>query len=93
MDQYLGQIEMLHGDPEQETSLGNVVNQMRDGFAKLMDTPNSIPLQNEVVSLADNLARTLNRLVKASTPSGPTSRVRSKARSTTSIPSFRRSTI
>jgi len=61
-DQYLGQIEMLHGDPEQETSLGNVVNQMRDGFAKLMDTPNSIPLQNEVVTLADNLARTLNRL-------------------------------
>jgi flagellar hook-associated protein 1 FlgK len=61
-DQYLGQIEMLHGDPEQETSLGNVVNQMRDGFAKLMDTPNSIPLQNDVVSLADNLARTLNRL-------------------------------
>ena len=62
LDQYLGQIEMLHGDPDQETSLGNVVNQMRDGFAKLMDTPNSIPLQNEVVSLADNLARTLNRL-------------------------------
>jgi flagellar hook-associated protein 1 len=63
-DQYLGQIEMLHGDPDQETSLGNVVNQMRDGFAKLMDTPNSIPLQNEVVSLADNLARTLNRLAE-----------------------------
>jgi flagellar hook-associated protein 1 FlgK len=62
LDQYLGQIEMLHGDPEQETSLGNVVNQMRDGFAKLMDTPNSIPLQNDVISLADNLARTLNRL-------------------------------
>src|SRR3954452_6959173 len=61
-DQYLGQIEMLHGDPDQETSLGNVVNQMRDGFAKLMDTPNSIPLQNNVVTLADNLARTLNRL-------------------------------
>ena len=64
LDQYLGQIEMLHGDPDQETSLGNVVNQMRDGFAKLMDTPNSIPLQNEVVSLADNLARTLNRLAE-----------------------------
>jgi flagellar hook-associated protein 1 FlgK len=61
-DQYLGQIEMLHGDPEQETSLGNVVDQMRDGFAKLMDTPNSIPLQNEVVARADNLARTLNRV-------------------------------
>jgi len=62
LDQYLGQVEMLHGDPEQETSLGNVVNQMRDGFAKLMDSPSSIPLQNEVVSLADNLARTVNRL-------------------------------
>jgi flagellar hook-associated protein 1 FlgK len=64
LDQYLGQVEMLHGDPEQETSLGNVVNQMRDGFAKLMDSPSSIPLQNEVVSLADNLARTLNRLAE-----------------------------
>ena len=64
LDQYLGQVEMLHGDPDQETSLGNVVNQMRDGFAKLMDSPSSIPLQNEVVSLADNLARTTNRLAE-----------------------------
>jgi flagellar hook-associated protein 1 len=63
-DQYLGQIEMLHGDPEQETSLGNVVDQMRDGFARLLDTPNSIPLQNGVVSLADNLTRTINRLAE-----------------------------
>jgi flagellar hook-associated protein 1 FlgK len=62
LDQYLGQVEMLHGDPEQETSLGNVVNQMRDGFAKLMDSPSSVPLQNEVISQADNLARTVNRL-------------------------------
>ena len=41
-----------------------MVNQMRDGFAKLMDLPSSIPLQNEVVSLADNLARTTNRLAE-----------------------------
>ena len=50
--------------PSSESSLGNVVSQMRDGFARLMDTPNSIPLQNEVVSLADNFARTINRLAE-----------------------------
>jgi flagellar hook-associated protein 1 len=64
LDRYLGQIETLHGTPESESSLGNVVGQLRDGFARLMDSPNSIPLQNEVVSLADNFARTINRLAE-----------------------------
>ncbi|EWY35789.1 hypothetical protein N825_34300 [Skermanella stibiiresistens SB22] len=61
-ERYLGQVEMLHGDPDSESSLGSVLNQMKDGFTKLMDTPSSAALQNEVVASADTVARTLNRL-------------------------------
>ncbi|QQP88848.1 flagellar hook-associated protein FlgK [Skermanella sp. TT6] len=61
-ERYLSQVETLHGDPGSESSLGNVLNRMKDGFTRLMDTPNSVPLQNEVVSLADTVARTLNRV-------------------------------
>ena len=61
-EQYLQQIEMLHGDPDAESSLGNQLAQLSDSFTKLMDSPNSTPLQTQVLSIADNLTRTLNSL-------------------------------
>ncbi len=59
---YLTQIEELHGDPEEEESLGNRIGTLTDSFTKLMDTPDSAPRQNEVLEVADRLARSLNDL-------------------------------
>lgn len=62
VESYLLKMDAVQGRPDSELSVGNLVKELHNGFVGLLDQPDSLTLQRQVLDQADTLARRLNQV-------------------------------
>lgn len=62
IESYLIKMDAVQGSPDSELSVGNLVKQLHNGFVSLLDQPESLTMQRQILDDADTLARRLNQV-------------------------------